>query len=78
MKNTIISLFQLSDLRVFRKFDRRSLPIIICLLAFVSSAATPGFDTLVNYDTAWTYVYDGGKTLDVFFDAKYMTNGVCV
>lgn len=23
-------------------------------------AATPGFDTLVNYDTAWTNVYDGG------------------
>ncbi len=42
-----------------------------------SSAATPGFDTLVNYDTAWTFVYDGGKTPNIFSDVKCLPNGVC-
>jgi hypothetical protein len=38
----------------------------------------------VNYDTAWTYVYDGGKDNtgnninDIFYDVKCLTNGVCV
>jgi hypothetical protein len=40
--------------------------------------------TTVNYDTAWTFVYDGGKDSaggnvynDKFFDAKVLPNGVC-
>ena len=47
-------------------------------------ASTPGFDTLVNYDTAWTFVYDGGTNKnglainDKFNDIKCLTNGVCV
>jgi hypothetical protein len=49
-------------------------------------ASTSGFDTLVNYDTAWTYVYDGGtlkngKAInDYFFDLKTLLNGtiMCV
>jgi hypothetical protein len=40
-------------------------------LAFAASAQ-------LNYDTAWTYVYDGGSNLDVFYDAKSLPNGVCV
>ena len=39
----------------------------------------------VNYDTAWTFVYDGGKDSatgrmynDKFFDIKSLPNGVCV
>jgi hypothetical protein len=48
------------------------------LFAYSSLAATPGFDTLVNYDTAWTYVYDGGTRVDVFYDVKCLANGVCV
>jgi hypothetical protein len=39
-------------------------------LAFTASAQ-------LNYDTAWTYVYDGGGT-DRFCDVKYLPSGVCV
>jgi hypothetical protein len=31
--------------------------------------------TTVNYDTAWTFVYDGGTNLDVFYDVKSTNNG---
>ena len=59
---------------------RCSLLTAILLTALSSSlfAATPGFDTLVNYDTAWTYMYVGGTTGDIFYDVKCLTNGVCV
>jgi hypothetical protein len=58
--------------------------ILMVISATPSTAATPGFDTLVNYDTSWTYVYDGGKSKtglaisDIFYDVKCLTNGVCV
>jgi hypothetical protein len=56
------------------------------LFAYSSLAAIPGFDTLVNYDTTWTFVYDGGRSVtglklaiyDVFYDVKCLPNGVCV
>ena len=53
-------------------------------LLTTASAATPGFDTLVNYDTAWTYVYDGGKQTngtsiyDDFYDLKSFPDGSCI
>jgi hypothetical protein len=85
MKNAIVSLFQLSGLRFFRKFDCHSLLTAILLTTLSSPlfAATPGFDTLVNYDTAWTYVYEGGiepvglklPVTDIFFDVKTFPNG---
>ena len=58
--------------------------LAISCTATSSMAATPGFDTLVNYDTAWTFVYDGGMTTvglklpvdDVFFDAKTFPDGI--
>jgi hypothetical protein len=35
--------------------------LIIFLNSSLSTfAATPGLDTLVGFDTAWTLVYDGG------------------
>jgi hypothetical protein len=34
--------------------------MLLATIALPVNASTPGFDTLVNYDTAWTYVYDGG------------------
>jgi len=34
-------------------------------------AATPGFDTLVNYDTAWTNVYDGGENKYGVVDRRF-------
>lgn|GEM_PF-1436384 len=63
--------------------------LILTLLLTITvplHAATPGFDTLVNYDTAWTFVYDGGKLTtgsainDIFYDVKCLANGttVCV
>jgi hypothetical protein len=56
------------------------------LLFFVATsfAATPGFDTLVNYDTAWTFVYDElmdnkGRIIDDnFYDVKPLPDGSCV
>jgi hypothetical protein len=46
----------------------RAIPLLtatlLVIITFPLHAATPGFDTLVNYDTAWTYVYDGGKYKD--------------
>ncbi len=53
----------------------------LCLFCANSFAA----DT-ANYDTAWTYVYDGGRTsngtssIDQFFDVKILPNGdaICV
>jgi hypothetical protein len=53
------------------------------LLAAVLSLAFAAFAQL-NYDTAWTYVYDGsmvggGDTIDdKFFDIRSLANGVCV
>jgi hypothetical protein len=42
-------------------------------------------DTQINYDTAWTFVYDGGRDSasgsiywDKFFDVKALPNGSCV
>ena len=58
--------------------------MLLVTITFPLHATTPGFDTLVNYDTAWTFVYDGGKykdgtnILDIFHDVKVMPNGVCV
>jgi Secretion system C-terminal sorting domain len=63
----------------------RAIPILLATLLLTLTvplhASTPGFDTLVNYDTAWTYVYDGGKysdgtnTYDDFFDVKALPDG---
>jgi hypothetical protein len=79
-----------------RLFDNceSSAPVFLFFIVFLLSAincplttafaSTPGKDTLVNYDTAWTYVLDGGKTklgspiADALFDVKYLANGVCV
>jgi hypothetical protein len=51
------------------------------LFLAVSSNA-PAADSTVNYDTAWTYVYDGGKDIsltpsipDMFFDVKVFSDG---
>jgi hypothetical protein len=72
-----------------RLFDNceSSAPVFLFFIVFLLSAincplttafaSTPGKDTLVNYDTTWTYVYDGG-TVDIFYDAKCLSNGVCV
>jgi hypothetical protein len=84
MKRTIFDLFQLSGLRVFQVSALCSL-----LTAFIFlpvSASLPGFDTPVNYDTAWTYLYGGGKysdgtnTYDDFYDVKALSIGgyICV
>jgi len=56
----------------------RAIPLLLATLLVPIFASTPGKDTLVNYDTAWTYVYDGGSTLDIFYDVKCLTNSVCV
>jgi hypothetical protein len=56
------------------------------LLFFMSSfAAIPGLDTLVNYDTTWTFVYDGGMKKvgygpmdDVLYDVREYTPNGCV
>jgi hypothetical protein len=54
-------------------------------MATIAPAATPGFDTMVNYDTAWTYVYDGGiqkgnmsSIMDIFYDVKVISNGTSI
>jgi len=62
------------------------IPIIPMLLltATISFSSTPGFDTLVSYDTAWTFVYDGGKDSDGdaipdnFYDVKALPDGRCI
>jgi len=66
-------------------FQLTALSSLLLTITFPLHAATPGFDTLVNYDTAWTYVYDGGKykdgvttIQDAFYDVKCLTNGVSV
>jgi hypothetical protein len=60
---------------------------LLVTITFPLHATTPGFDTLVNYDTAWTFVYDGGKDSDGgvindrFYDIKVLpdNNGyICV
>jgi hypothetical protein len=70
----------------------RAIPVLLALLtvAIVSPlhAATPGFDTLVNYDSAWTYVYDGGRLItgqklsitDNYYDVKVLSDGssICI
>ena len=54
-----------------------------CRLAAVLSLAFAA-SAQVNYDTAWTFVYDGsmvggGDTIDdKFFDIRSLANGVCV
>ncbi|HEX2958317.1 MAG TPA: hypothetical protein VHO70_15895 [Chitinispirillaceae bacterium] len=35
--------------------------LFLFLIIVSSNCATPGLDTLVSFDTAWTLVYDGGK-----------------
>ena len=85
--------FSLTTLRLIDScsnlFFRSSLLTALCsLLCLASSTAatTPGFDTLVNYDTAWTFVYDGGKQTtgaainDNFYDVKVFPDGssICV
>jgi hypothetical protein len=59
--------------RTFRFFNPglgflKAMPIVaatlLATIALPVHASTPGFDTLVNYDTAWTYVYDGGMRKD--------------
>jgi hypothetical protein len=58
--------------------------LLTAVLLTAAFASTPGKDTLVNYDTAWTFVYDGGKSktgltmYDILYDVKPLTNGVCV
>jgi hypothetical protein len=54
---------------------------LLVTITFPLHATTPGFDTLVNYDTAWTYVYDGGLQADSsvindnFYDVKVFPDG---
>jgi hypothetical protein len=79
--------FQIYNSR-FGNFRELYLFFAILLITAISpiQASTPGFDTLVNYDTAWIYVYNGGKTSagtavnDIFFDVQCLTNGasLCV
>lgn len=45
--------------------------LLLMVLAMTATAQ-------LNYDTAWTYVYDGGSVLDGFYDIKSLSNGVCV
>jgi hypothetical protein len=57
--------------------------VLVCICVFVGGGAAA--DT-VNYDTAWTFVYDGGKQTDgtpmndVFHDSKALKDGghICV
>jgi Secretion system C-terminal sorting domain len=52
---------------------------VLCSMLFASSS--PAADSTVNYDTAWTYVYDGGTysdgthTFDDFYDIKALPDG---
>jgi hypothetical protein len=84
MKRTFFGHFQLLDQKIFFIFARISLLTALSSLLFAAFSSTPGFDTLVNYDTAWTYVYDGGKykdgssLLDIFHDVKCKGNGVTI
>jgi Secretion system C-terminal sorting domain len=54
---------------------------VLCSMLFASSS--PAADSTVNYDTAWTYVYDGGLELDStpipddFYDVKTLPDGSC-
>ncbi len=58
--------------------------VVLLLFSVASFAATPGLDTLVGFDTAWTLVYDGGKykndraTSDKFNDIKSLPDGSIV
>lgn len=58
---------------------KRFLSVFICLMFTVVIQAE---SQIVNYDTAWTFVYDGGKDstsgdayLDCFFDIKALSDG---
>ena len=46
------------------QFQVRNWFLLLLAFSIGVNATTPGFDTLVNYDTAWTFVYDGGKYKD--------------
>jgi hypothetical protein len=61
MKRTFFDLFQLLGQKILLVFARISLLTALSSLLFIAFSSTPGFDTLVNHDTTWTYVYDGGK-----------------
>ncbi len=84
MKRKIISLFPLVDLWVSKWFAHSSL--LAAFFFLPASASTPGFDTLVNYDTAWTFTYDGGKFAgnspvpDILYDVKVLSDksAICV
>jgi len=58
--------------------------MLLVTITFPLHASTPGFDTLVNYDTAWTFVYDGGKktdgtpVTDIFYDVKVISDGTSI
>jgi|WetSurMetagenome_2_1015567.scaffolds.fasta_scaffold230893_2 hypothetical protein len=77
MKRLIFDLVRLTGQRVFRVSARCSLLIASFSL---TAMAIPGYDTLANYDTAWTFIYDGGKKTDttsytaIFRDAKVLMN----
>ena len=55
---------------------------IACSVLFAS--ALHAADSTVNYDTSWTYVYNGGKKPDstiygaIFNDVKPLANGTCI
>lgn len=55
--------------------------MLLLTITFPLHATTPGFDTLVNYDTAWTYIYNGGiendgsPIPDDFYDVKAFPDG---
>jgi hypothetical protein len=60
-------LLQISDSRFgFLKAIPLRVAMLLATSVFPLQASNPGFDTLVNYDTAWTFVYDGGKSTNSF------------
>jgi hypothetical protein len=64
-----------------------NITVMLLGTATIALSSTPGFDTLVSYDTAWTFVYDGGKDSDGdaipdnFYDVKALPDNkgyICV
>ncbi|MDD5672787.1 MAG: hypothetical protein PHC61_01370 [Chitinivibrionales bacterium] len=60
--------------------------LVLTVLLVVSFSNTLAQSSMVNYDTAWTFVYDGGKLTtgtainDYFYDVKTISDGssICI
>lgn len=58
--------------------------LLISAAFFLPLCTKTALTAEVNYDTAWTFVYDGGvyedgrPVYDNFYDVKCLNNGACV